>query len=53
MESRLQFFGSSLNNRDNVITQIQLRREKNPRTLTDDFYFKNKPIHFLINNTTI
>ena len=47
------FLGSSFRNRDNVRGPIQFRREIQPQHLKRCFFLKNRPIHFLTNNTSV
>ena len=42
--------GGSFSNRDNVRAPIQFRRESQPPS---QFSFKNRPIHFHINRTSV
>ena len=41
------------NNRDNVRTPIQYRRESQPHHLKRWFFLMNRPIHFHINNISV
>ena len=46
------FLGGSFSNRGNVRVPIQFRRKKQPQHLKRQFFLKNRPIHFHINNNS-
>ena len=47
------FLGCNFSDRDNIRPPIQSRRERQPQHLKNDFTFKNRPIHFHINSTSV
>ena len=47
------FLGGSFSNRHNLRAPIQFRRESQLQHLKESFFFKNRPIHFHINSTSI